>query len=64
MANQFRRAQHHDHTILNGRGNVVGHVRVKPSGILWAPTGSSWWYRVSLKDFAKFLKKNGKRQKM
>jgi len=41
---------------------VVGHIRVKPSGVLWAPSNAKVWYGVSLKEFAAFLETNGKKQ--
>jgi hypothetical protein len=42
---------------------MVGHVRVKPSSILWSPTDGHDWYGISLKKFAEYLELNGKKQK-
>jgi len=61
--NSFRSQKFYDLEIVNDSGEVVGNVRVKPSGILWAPKGSHSWYGVSLDDFAKFALANGKKQK-
>ena len=32
--NSFRPKKYEDHEIVDSDGNVVGHIRVKPSGIL------------------------------
>ena len=60
--NNFFPAKYQDHTIVDGTGKIVGHVRVKPSGMLWAPVNSKVWYGVSLKDFAAHMQANGKKQ--
>lgn len=60
--NSFRPKKFEDHEIVDGGGLVVGHIRVKPSNVLWAPSNSKLWYGVSLKRFAEFMKENGKRQ--
>ncbi len=61
--NNFRPRKFEDHEIVDQNNNVIGHVRVKPSGILWAPSNSKVWYGVSLNQFAKFMEANGKKQK-
>jgi hypothetical protein len=63
MPNQFRPQKFHDHEIVDESLTVIGHIRVKPSGVLWAPKGSHNWHRVSLEDFAAFMEKNGSKQK-
>lgn len=60
-ANRFKARELEDFTIEND-GKVIGHIRVKPSGILWAPRDSKKWYRISLEDFAAFAEENGTRQ--
>ena len=62
MPNEFRRPQFHDHEIIDGDGNKVGDIRVKPSGVLWAPKGSQKWYRVTLEQFAVWIEQNGTKQ--
>jgi hypothetical protein len=52
-----------DHQIVNHSGRMVGHVRVKPSSILWSPTDGRDWYGIPLKKFAEYLELNGKKQK-
>jgi hypothetical protein len=61
--NNFKPRKFEDHEIVDQLGKVVGHIRVKPSGVLWAPSNSRDWYGLSLEDFAAYMKENGKRQK-
>lgn len=63
MANNFRPEKFYDREIINGKGHLVGKIRVKPSGISWRPKGSQNWYRVDLESFASFTIKNGTKQK-
>ena len=60
--NSFRPRKYEDHEIVDDKNKVVGHVRVKPSGILWSPKNGKDWYGVSLADFATFMENNGKKQ--
>jgi hypothetical protein len=60
--NQFNPRKYEDFEILDGARKKVGEIRVKPSGILWAPKGSKRWYRVDLATFAKFMETEGTRQ--
>jgi len=61
--NNFRPRKFEDHEIINASSRVVGHVRVKPSGVLWAPSNSKIWYGVSLAEFARFMEESAKEQK-
>jgi hypothetical protein len=61
--NSFRPKKFYDHEIVDRDNKVVGHVRVKPSGILWSPKNGKDWYGVSLDDFAEFMETEGKKQK-
>jgi hypothetical protein len=60
--NKFRPRKFEDFEILDGDNRVVGHIRVKPSGVLWAPANSQVWYRISLPLFAQFMEKYGNKQ--
>jgi hypothetical protein len=51
-----------DHTIVDTDGKIIGHVRVKPSTILWSPKNGKDWYGVSLKAFGDFAVESGKKQ--
>ncbi len=59
--NSFRPSKFVDHEIVDNQNKVVGHIRVKPSGILWSPKNGKDWYGVSLANFAEYLEKNGKK---
>lgn len=61
--NSFRPRKYEDHEIVDEKNKVVGHVRVKPSGILWSPKNGKDWYGISLEDFAVFMETKGKKQK-
>lgn len=61
--NSFRPKKFEDHEIVDDENNVVGHVRVKPSGILWSPRSGKHWYGVSLDAFDAFMTTKGKKQK-
>lgn len=61
-SNSFRPKKFEDHEIVGPDGYVVGHVRVKPSGILWSPKNGKGYYGVSLEVFAAFMEANGTKQ--
>jgi hypothetical protein len=63
MNNRFDPAKFYDHTIVDDDGAVVGHIRVKPSGVLWAPANAKVWYGLPLDRFAAFAEAEGKKQK-
>ena len=60
--NSFAPRKYEDFEIVDAMGNKVGEIRVKPSGVLWAPKGAHRWHGVSLKTFSEFMEKNGKEQ--
>ena len=60
--NSFRPRKFEDFEIVDAENRVVGHVRIKPSGILWAPSNAKVWYGVSLGAFAQFMEEYGKKQ--
>ncbi len=60
--NNFRPRKFEDHEIVDENNKVVGHIRVKPSGVLWAPSNAKVWYGLSLGAFAKFMEEKGKKQ--
>jgi hypothetical protein len=60
--NSFRPRKFEDHEIVDSNGKVVGHIRVKPSGILWSPKNGKDWYGISLTAFAAHMIATGKKQ--
>lgn len=59
--NRFTPEKYYDFTIVDGDNLIVGHVRVKPSGIHWAPKNSKKWYAVPLEKFASWMETEGRR---
>lgn len=53
--NQFARPTYVEHTIIDSAGNVVGTIRIKPSGVLWKPKSAQKFYAVSLETFADWI---------
>jgi hypothetical protein len=60
--NSFHPTKFQDFTIVRNN-NRIGHLRIKPSGVLWAPANSKVWYGVRLKEFGKLMQAHGTRQK-
>lgn len=60
--NRFHPEKFHDFRIVDETSKVVGHIRVKPSGIHWAPKDAKLWYGVSIKAFGDWMEKAGKRK--
>jgi hypothetical protein len=61
--NSFRPRKFEDHEIIDEGNKIIGHVRVKPSGILWSPKNGKDWYGISLSEFADYMERKGKKQK-
>ncbi|HEV7999877.1 MAG TPA: hypothetical protein VGP63_08365 [Planctomycetaceae bacterium] len=61
--NNFKPRKFEDFEIVDPEGLVVGHIRVKPSGVLWARANSKVWHGVGLKRFAQFMEARGRKQK-
>lgn len=60
--NSFRPKKYEDFEIVDEEQRVVGHIRVKPSGILWSGSSGKRWRGVSLDEFRQFMEDRGKRQ--
>jgi hypothetical protein len=60
--NSFRPKKFEDFEIVDVDSKVVGHIRVKPSGVLWAPSNAKVWYGVRLAQFAAFMEESGTQQ--
>ena len=57
MAKSFRVPKSQDFEIVDngsGKEEIIGTLRVKPSGILWAPKGSHVWYGINLRQVRQF----------
>ena len=62
MNNRFEPEKYHDLKIVTNSCETIGHIRVKPSGVLWAPKNAKKWYGVDLDAFAAFMEREGKPQ--
>ena len=60
--NRFSPEKFHDFNIVDENSLVVGHIRIKPSGIHWSPANAQKWYGVSLEKFAEFMETKGRRK--
>ena len=58
--NNFKPRKYYDFEIVNPKARMVGSVRIKPSGVLWAPAFAKVWYGVPLEKFANFMEREGK----
>jgi hypothetical protein len=56
----FRAKKYVDHEIVDSGGQVIGHIRVKPSGIAWSPKNCHNWHGCSLEAFATFMELQNK----
>jgi hypothetical protein len=61
--NSFKPRKFEDLTIVDDTGLTVGHLRIKPSGVLWAPKNAKVWYGVPISRLAEFAERVGKKQK-
>jgi hypothetical protein len=53
--NRFKSATYIEETILDDDDGVVGTIRLKPSSILWKPSGARKFYAVPLKRFGDWI---------
>jgi hypothetical protein len=51
-----------DLVILNTARRKRGEIRIKPNRVLWARANEKGWHGVHLRDFEKFISKEGKHQ--
>jgi hypothetical protein len=56
----FRTPKFVDHVIQDDDAVVIGTIRVKPSGVAWAPADGKKWRRVSLRKFVAFMEREGR----
>jgi hypothetical protein len=53
--NKFKRAEYHDEEIIDGDGRLDGTIRIKPSSVMWKPSGSRMFYSVRLAKFKEWI---------
>lgn len=54
--NKFEQPQHMQGKILGPAGRLVGTMRIKPSSVLWKPSGAHDFYAVPLDRFTEWIK--------
>jgi hypothetical protein len=65
MAFAFKLPESQDYTVIDANTEATkGHIRIKPSGILWKGKSGQKWYRLSIEEFGKLAEKHGKKQSM
>jgi len=55
--NKFAGPNFFEETILDKEGNKIGDIRIKPSTILWKPSGDHLFYSIALDTFVQWIKK-------
>ncbi len=53
--NKFGSPSYIEETIYDTAGVTIGTIRVKPSSVLWKPTGQQRYYAVTLDKFAAWI---------
>jgi len=54
--NQFAGPNFIEETILTQEGAIIGVIRIKPSSVLWKPSGEQKFYCVRLDRFVRWIK--------
>jgi hypothetical protein len=55
MPNRFKFANWREEIILDPKGNPIGVLRIKPSGVLWKSNDSKKFLQVPLDRFIKWI---------
>ena len=53
--NQFRAPDYAEQILEDETGNMLGTLRLKPSGVCWKPKGQQKFYTKSLDDFEQWI---------
>lgn len=60
--NQFATPNCVDHAILDGQGNLLGHVRIKPNAVLWRRRSARKWRGLTLEQLSRLAEEHGRLQ--
>ena len=55
--NQFASPNFIEETISEEDGTKIGVIRIKPSTILWKPSGDQKFYSITLRKFVQWIKR-------
>jgi hypothetical protein len=53
--NRFARPNFVEETITGQRGEKIGVIRIKPSSVLWKPSGERQFYSITIDHFEKWI---------
>ena len=59
MANSFAALKTQDFAVVDREGELIGHLRVKPSTISWRTAGAEKWRRIKLEKFIELASEQG-----
>ena len=59
MPNSFAALRAQDFAIVDSEGELLGHLRVKPSNMSWRSAGQPKWRRVRLDRFIELAAEHG-----
>jgi hypothetical protein len=59
MPNTFVAPKVQEFTIQNDEGEILGHIKIRPSSILWREPEVAQWHRVRLTQFIKLARDEG-----
>jgi hypothetical protein len=55
MLNRFESQMYVEEKILDENGKLIGVLRMKPSGVLWKPSGAGKFYSVTIEKFIEWI---------
>jgi len=53
--NTFQSPKFYEEKILDESGELIGTIRVKPSGVLWKPKNARKYFSVTLDKFTEWI---------
>jgi hypothetical protein len=59
VANSFVALKAQDFAVLDPEGDLLGHLRVKPSNVAWRSAGQQKWRRIRLDRFIQLATEQG-----
>lgn len=59
MSNTFVAPKAQEVTIQNDKGEVVGHIKIRPSNVLWRDAEGTQWYCLKLTGFIALAHEEG-----
>jgi hypothetical protein len=59
MSNTFVAPKAQEFTIQNDKGEAVGHIKIRPSSVLWRDAEGTQWYRLRLARFIALAHEEG-----